>query len=83
MTRDTIRDALAAVDVDVEHIGSTAVPGLAAKPIIDVVVAVDDITAEEDYLDALLAEGASRAESIAAATLQRTYDRVGFLPAKR
>ncbi|RKS75322.1 GrpB-like predicted nucleotidyltransferase (UPF0157 family) [Motilibacter peucedani] len=52
-----IRRALAPADVDVEHIGSTAVPGLAAKPIVDIVVAVDDITAEEDYLDALLAAG--------------------------
>jgi GrpB-like predicted nucleotidyltransferase (UPF0157 family) len=52
-----IADALAAVDVTIEHIGSTAVPGLAAKPIIDIVVAVVDITAEEDYLDALLAAG--------------------------
>ncbi|KQQ21810.1 hypothetical protein ASF48_00715 [Rathayibacter sp. Leaf299] len=43
--------------VGVEHIGSTSVPGLAAKPIIDIVVIVDDITAEEDYLDALLAAG--------------------------
>ncbi|MCM6763551.1 GrpB family protein [Rathayibacter sp. ZW T2_19] len=43
--------------VRVEHIGSTAVPGLAAKPIIDLVVVVDDITAEEDHLDALLAAG--------------------------
>jgi GrpB-like predicted nucleotidyltransferase (UPF0157 family) len=50
-----IRNALAAVDVEIEHIGSTSVPGLAAKPIIDIVVTVDDITAEEDYLDALLA----------------------------
>ena len=32
-------------------------PGLAAKPIIDIVVAVDDITAEEDYLVAILAAG--------------------------
>ncbi|WP_432522114.1 GrpB family protein [Kineococcus sp. SYSU DK006] len=55
--RRRIQHALAAVDVDVEHIGSTSVPGLAAKPIIDVVVVVDDITAEEDYLDALLAAG--------------------------
>jgi GrpB-like predicted nucleotidyltransferase (UPF0157 family) len=43
--------------VEVEHIGSTAVPGLAAKPIVDLVVAVDDITAEEDYLEPLLAAG--------------------------
>jgi GrpB-like predicted nucleotidyltransferase (UPF0157 family) len=55
--RDRLDDALRAVDVDIEHIGSTSVPGLAAKPIIDIVVAVDDITAEEDYLDALLAAG--------------------------
>ena len=43
--------------VTIEHIGSTSVPGLAAKPIIDIVVAVDDITAEKDYLDALLSIG--------------------------
>ncbi len=49
--------APAAIEVEVEHIGSTAVPGLAAKPIVDIVVAVPDITAEEDYLDALLAVG--------------------------
>jgi GrpB-like predicted nucleotidyltransferase (UPF0157 family) len=55
--RDRVDEALRAVDVDIEHIGSTSVPGLAAKPIIDIVVAVDDITAEEDYLDALLAAG--------------------------
>ncbi|MFD5284102.1 GrpB family protein [Streptomyces rubrogriseus] len=54
--RRRILDALAG-DVDVEHIGSTSVPGLAAKPIVDIVVAVADITAEEDYLDALLAAG--------------------------
>ena len=46
-----------AAHVAVEHIGSTAVPGLAAKPIVDVVVVVPDITAEEDYLDPLLAAG--------------------------
>ncbi|WP_440708861.1 GrpB family protein [Herbiconiux sp. YIM B11900] len=54
---ERIRNALVAVPVEIEHIGSTSVPGLAAKPIIDIVVAVDDITAEEDYLDALLAAG--------------------------
>lgn len=55
--RRRIQDALAPADVDIEHIGSTSVPGLAAKPIIDIVVTVDDITAEEDYLDPLLAAG--------------------------
>jgi len=52
-----IREALAGVGVTVEHIGSTSVPGLAAKPIVDIVVGVSDITAEEDYLPALLASG--------------------------
>ncbi|NRD25001.1 GrpB family protein [Frigoribacterium sp. VKM Ac-2836] len=57
--RRRIVEALApsGLDVVVEHIGSTSVPGLAAKPIVDVVVAVPDITAEEDYLDLLLAAG--------------------------
>jgi GrpB-like predicted nucleotidyltransferase (UPF0157 family) len=43
--------------IEVDHIGSTSVPGLAAKPIVDIVVAVPDITAEGDYLDPLLAAG--------------------------
>ncbi|WP_460868761.1 GrpB family protein [Rhodococcus aerolatus] len=55
--RRRILDALAGHAVAVEHIGSTSVPGLAAKPIVDVVVVVADVTAEEDYLDALLAAG--------------------------
>jgi GrpB-like predicted nucleotidyltransferase (UPF0157 family) len=52
-----IRAALGPAAVQVEHIGSTSVPGLAAKPIIDVLVTVEDITAEEDYLDQLLEAG--------------------------
>ena len=56
-----IREALSAHDIendiDIEHIGSTAVPALAAKPIIDIVVTVNDITAEENYLDALVTAG--------------------------
>lgn len=55
--RARIRDALADAVADIEHIGSTSVPGLAAKPIIDIVVAVDDISAETAYLDPLLAAG--------------------------
>lgn len=55
--RRRIERALAGLDVQVEHIGSTAVPGLAAKPIVDMVVSVPDVTAEEDWLDALLAAG--------------------------
>jgi len=52
-----IRAALGPAAVQIEHIGSTSVPGLAAKPVIDVLVTVEDITAEEDYLDQLLDVG--------------------------
>ncbi|AWB86967.1 GrpB family protein [Mycetocola zhujimingii] len=55
--RANILQALAGESIGVEHIGSTSVPGLAAKPIIDIVVVVADITAEEDYLDQLVAAG--------------------------
>lgn len=40
-----------------EHIGSTAVPGLAAKPIIDILLVVDDAADEPAYLPALEAAG--------------------------
>ena len=52
-----IRAALGATALQIEHIGSTAVPGLAAKPIIDILVTVDNISAEEEYLVPLLAAG--------------------------
>lgn len=54
---ERIRMALGVVAAQIEHIGSTSVPGLAAKPIIDILVTVADITAEENYLDQLLNTG--------------------------
>ncbi|WP_026037604.1 GrpB family protein [Salinibacterium sp. PAMC 21357] len=55
--RRLIVEACTTGEISIHHIGSTSVPGLAAKPIIDIVVTVDDITAEEDYLDALVNAG--------------------------
>jgi len=52
-----IRRALGSKAVLVEHVGSTSVPGLAAKPIIDVVLAVPDTTDEDAYVLQLVAEG--------------------------
>lgn len=40
-----------------EHIGSTSVPGLAAKPIIDMMLVVADSAAESSYVPALEAAG--------------------------
>ena len=40
-----------------EHVGSTSVPGLAAKPIIDIVLAVPDSTDEAAYVPPMEASG--------------------------
>src|SRR5215470_7248988 len=52
-----IRAALGGRAVQVEHVGSTSVPGLAAKPIVDILLAVPDSADERACVPAL--EGAS------------------------
>jgi GrpB-like predicted nucleotidyltransferase (UPF0157 family) len=44
-----IRRELATLTPRVEHIGSTAVPGLLAKPVVDLQVSVPDVDAEGSY----------------------------------
>lgn len=51
-----IRAALGS-DVRVEHVGSTSVPGLAAKPLIDILLVVPDVADEASYVPALVAQG--------------------------
>jgi GrpB-like predicted nucleotidyltransferase (UPF0157 family) len=48
-----IRASLGDRVLDLEHVGSTSVPGLLAKPIIDVVLAVPDSADEAAYVDDL------------------------------
>jgi GrpB-like predicted nucleotidyltransferase (UPF0157 family) len=55
--RRRITKALGPTATRVEHIGSTAVPGLAAKPIIDVLVTVESIADEAQYLPHLVSAG--------------------------
>ena len=55
--RQRIEDALGATAKGIEHVGSTAVPGLAAKPIVDIMVTVDDPDDENSYLPALVEAG--------------------------
>ena len=52
-----IADALGGSALRIEHIGSTSVPGLAAKPIIDILVVVADSADESAYLPRLEAAG--------------------------
>ena len=52
-----IRAALAGAALRLEHIGSTSVPALAAKPIIDILVVVADSTNESAYLPQLKTAG--------------------------
>jgi GrpB-like predicted nucleotidyltransferase (UPF0157 family) len=48
-----IEGALASKALLVEHVGSTSVPGLAAKPLIDIVLVVADTTDEDAYVPPL------------------------------
>jgi len=52
-----IRQALGPVAAVVEHVGSTSVPGLAAKPFIDVLLLVPDPGDEAAYVPGLEAAG--------------------------
>ncbi len=48
-----IRSSLGEVALSVEHIGSTSVAGLAAKPIVDILLVVEDSADEASYVPAL------------------------------
>jgi GrpB-like predicted nucleotidyltransferase (UPF0157 family) len=50
---ETLGDAA----LSVEHVGSTAVPGLAAKPVIDIDLTVPDSRDENTYVSALRRRG--------------------------
>jgi GrpB-like predicted nucleotidyltransferase (UPF0157 family) len=52
-----IRSVLGDRVVRIEHTGSTSVPGLPAKPIIDITLEVPDSAAESDYVSDLEAAG--------------------------
>ena len=51
--RRKIAAALAGARTAVEHVGSTAVPGLCAKPVLDLLLLVEDAAREERYVPAL------------------------------
>lgn len=55
--RDELLRYFAPLRVEVEHIGSTAVPGLSAKPVIDVLLGADSLAAIETRIVALARSG--------------------------
>ncbi len=52
-----IRDALGGLAVRVDHVGSTSVPGLAAKPIIDIQTSVASMVPRDAYVEPLRSLG--------------------------
>jgi GrpB-like predicted nucleotidyltransferase (UPF0157 family) len=57
--RTLIAPILGTNAIRIEHMGSTSIPGLPAKPIIDVIVLVDDLDAARSAIPALEATGYS------------------------
>lgn len=52
-----IRGALGPRAIRLEHVGSTSVPGLPAKPILDILLVVAESSDESSYVPALAAQG--------------------------
>jgi GrpB-like predicted nucleotidyltransferase (UPF0157 family) len=52
-----IRGVLNSVALRIEHVGSTSIPGLAAKPVIDMILVVHDSADEPSYVTSLEAAG--------------------------
>ncbi len=50
---DKIAEALGEQVVEVKHVGSTSIPGLRAKPIIDILVAVEEFAPVDTYKEQL------------------------------
>jgi len=53
----SLRELLGDLIIDLQHVGSTSVPGLAAKPIVDIDLVIDDTDDETRYLPALERHG--------------------------
>lgn len=70
--KDTILAALPKPPRRIEHVGSTAVPGLAAKPVIDIQISVDDFNDHSAYQPAL--------ESLGLQLRSRDSDHTYFRP---
>lgn len=57
LERDRLLSLFPGAFVDIQHIGSTAVPGLSAKPIIDILASVDSMRTAEALAEPLCLSG--------------------------
>lgn len=55
--RDRLSDALGTAAIDIQHVGSTAVPGILAKPILDIAVALHSFENGHQLVPLLVALG--------------------------
>lgn len=55
--RHRLAARLGAATADIQHTGSTAVPGLSAKPIVDIVIGADRVPPPEHWSNALIELG--------------------------
>ncbi len=77
--RAILRAVFAGIDAEVEHVGSTAVPGLGAKPIVDIVVGVSSLAEVEKLFPVLEAEGYRYVQAHEAKLPERRYFRKPLL----
>jgi len=75
--KDRILDAVGAKVVAIEHVGSTAVPGLGAKPIIDIMVAVRELSDAEECVEPLRGMGYEYVPEYEKELPERRYFRKG------
>ncbi|MDQ0159600.1 GrpB family protein [Alkalibacillus salilacus] len=50
---EKLQEVFISEDIIIYHIGSTAIPGLKAKPIIDIMVVIDNIVRVDQYVDGM------------------------------
>ena len=71
-----LMDALPGHVTSIQHIGSTSVPGLAAKPILDILIGVPSLAeADEFCIQPIVALGYEYVQAFEAETPQRRYFR--------
>jgi GrpB-like predicted nucleotidyltransferase (UPF0157 family) len=54
---DTLKNAIGFLNPEIHHIGSTAVPGLSAKSIVDILIEIDDPGCLDDHIKILKTNG--------------------------